>query len=164
MEWERGIAIAVVLALIAIVGGVPGLVLAGLFGLAHVVRRLFPLPLVLTVVGRAVIGLMGRPAAAAECDQVGEASWYGGQHHGRLTASGERFDQWAMTAAMPSRSMMGRTVRVCLVSDPGRCVTVRVNDLGPHGSLNRVIDLSRGAAERLDMIRAGVAQVCLSWQ
>lgn len=124
-------------------------------------RWLRDLPLVLTALGLFVA--LARPVEAAACDQVGMASWYGNEFHGRRTANGEVFDQWAMTAAMPDRSMMGSTVRVCLVSDPGRCVTVRVNDFGPHASLNRVIDLSRGAAERLGLIQRGVGQVCITW-
>lgn len=124
-------------------------------------RRLFDLPLVLTALGLFVA--LAVPVEAGECDVVGEASWYGEAHHGRLTASGERFDMWAMTAAMPDRSMMGSTVRVCLIADPGRCVTVRVNDFGPHASLHRAIDLSRGAAERLGLIQRGVGQVCITY-
>lgn len=124
-------------------------------------RRLLDLPTIVTLAALIALTLCVRPAEAGE--QCGEASYYCCEHHGRLTASGEPFDQWAMTAAMPSRAMMGSMVRVCLVSEPNRCVTVRVNDLGPHASLNRVIDLSLGAARALGMEQAGVARVCLEW-
>lgn len=105
----------------------------------------------------------GGPAKAAECDEVGVASYYCCEHHGRLTASGEPFDQYALTAAMPDRRMMGSTVRVCLVDDPGRCVVVRVNDFGPHPRLNRVIDLSLAAFEAIAPRSVGVVEVCISY-
>lgn len=95
------------------------------------------------------------PAVAAEC---GRASWYGPGFHGRTTASGAKFDQWAMTAAMPNRAEMGRSYRVTYRD---RSVVVKITDLGPHKRLNRSIDLSRGAAAKLGMIDAGIARVCL---
>lgn len=91
-------------------------------------------------------------------DRCGEASWYGNQHHGRKTASGAVFNQWAMTAAMPNRSEMGRSYRVRY---RGRSVVVLITDLGPHRSLNRIIDLSRGAAQKLGLEHAGVGRVCV---
>jgi rare lipoprotein A len=87
----------------------------------------------------------------------GKASWYGNEHHGRTTASGEVFNQWAMTAAMPSRKHLGERWRVTY---NGKSVVVRINDLGPHRRLNRIIDLSRAAAAELGMIRAGVVTLC----
>lgn len=156
LEIGRGVlftafwAVMVVLAL-------PQLVLFGLWRLPGRARRLVTLPLVLTVVGLAVIGLAGRPVAAAEA--CGEASWYGGAHHGRLTASGAVFDQWAMTAAHRTLPF-GTMVRVTLGD---RSVTVEITDRGPAAWTGRIIDLSRGAAERLGMIQRGVAPVCISW-
>lgn len=96
------------------------------------------------------------PVMSAE--RCGEASWYGNQHHGRTTASGAVFDQWAMTAAMPDRSEMGRSYRVRY---RGRSVVVKITDLGPAKQLHRVIDLSRGAARKLGLEHAGVGRVCL---
>lgn len=88
--------------------------------------------------------------------EEGEASWYGPGFHGKSTANGERFDAYAMTAAhktLPLPSM----VRVTNL-DNGRVITVRVNDRGPFAE-DRIIDLSKKAAQELDMIRTGVAHV-----
>lgn len=97
--------------------------------------------------------LMTGDALAQEC----RASWYGNEHHGRLTASGERFDQNALTAALRSRDF-GQRIRVTNL-DNGRSVVVRQTDYGPASWTGKCIDLSRGAAAALGMIRAGVAKV-----
>lgn len=86
----------------------------------------------------------------------GQASWYGDRHHGKRTASGERFDQHALTAAH-RQLPFGTRVRVTHLGN-GRQVTVRINDRGPFGK-GRIIDLSRRAAEQLDMLRQGIAPV-----
>lgn len=88
--------------------------------------------------------------------QEGMASWYGGSLHGGPTASGERFDKNAMTAAHRTLPMNTR-VRVTSKRN-GRTVVVRINDRGPYGK-GRIIDLSEAAAKRLDMIDAGVVPV-----
>ena len=88
--------------------------------------------------------------------QVGMASWYGAEFQGSRTASGERFDPHALTAA--SRSFpIGTHVRVTNLAN-GRSVVVRVNDRGPfaHG---RVLDVSRAAATALGMVGRGTARV-----
>jgi len=86
----------------------------------------------------------------------GQASWYGGKFHGRRTASGERFDRKAFTAA--HRTLPFGT-RLCVRSAAsGKTVVVRVNDRGPF-SKNRVIDLSESAARSLGMLKAGLAKV-----
>lgn len=118
--------------------------------------RLFDLPLILTAVGLWVA--LGWPVTAHGCNQVGQASWYGPGFHGRPTASGERFNQNAMTAA--HRSLPFGTV--VTVTSGDRSVTVTINDRGPFIA-GRVIDLSRAAAERLGMTQRGVAPVCLVW-
>jgi rare lipoprotein A len=82
----------------------------------------------------------------------GVASWYGPRFHGRRTASGERFDQHALTAAHRTLPF-GTIVRVQSLVN-GRTVDVRVNDRGPF-LRKRVIDLSRGAAEALGLIESG---------
>jgi rare lipoprotein A len=89
-------------------------------------------------------------------EQFGVASWYGGWHHGRPTASGARFDMNQLTAAHRSLPL-GTAVRVTNLAN-GRTVDVMINDRGPyvHG---RVIDLSRRAASDLAMIEAGLAAV-----
>ncbi len=94
----------------------------------------------------------GTPVYRAE----GQASWYGQRHHGRRTASGERFDQHALTAAHRSLPFGSRVKVTHLRSQ--RSVVVRINDRGPYGR-GRIIDLSRAAAERLGMLRSGVAPV-----
>ncbi|HYP83265.1 septal ring lytic transglycosylase RlpA family protein [Variovorax sp.] len=94
-----------------------------------------------------------------EVFQRGGASWYGIQFHQRKTANGERFDMYDMTAA--HRTLPFNT-RVCVRSlVNGREVLVRVNDRGPFAP-GRIIDLSRGAAEELDMIGTGIKQVALT--
>jgi rare lipoprotein A len=87
--------------------------------------------------------------------QNGLASWYGGKHHGGPTASGERFNKNAMTAAH-RRLPMNTRVRVTNQRN-GRSVIVRINDRGPYG--RAIIDLSEAAARKLDMIEAGVVPV-----
>jgi rare lipoprotein A len=88
----------------------------------------------------------------------GVASWYGDAHHGRRTASGEVFDQEALTAAHPSLPF-GTVVRVTNVRN-GKAVTVRVNDRGPVIT-GRIIDLSRAAARAIGSIASGVVPVRL---
>ena len=89
--------------------------------------------------------------------QDGYATWYGGSLHGGPTASGERFDKNAMTAAHRTLPL-GTMVRVTNKAN-GRTVELRINDRGPYGNKSRIIDVSEGAARRLDMIDAGVVPV-----
>jgi len=83
----------------------------------------------------------------------GYASWYG---ESQMTASGERFNKHAMTAAHRSLPL-GTHVRVTNTKN-GKSVVVRINDRGPYGK-GRIIDLSEAAAKQLDMIDAGVVPV-----
>ena len=96
------------------------------------------------------------PIPMASFTELGLASWYGARFHRKRTASGEAFDADALTAAHPSL----RLDTVARVTNLGnrRTVLVRINDRGPFAG-RRIIDLSRGAAERLGMTRAGVAKV-----
>jgi rare lipoprotein A len=88
----------------------------------------------------------------------GIASWYGSVFNGRQTASGEVFDMNAMTACQPSLPF-GTMVRVVNLRNK-KSVVVRINDRGDLGdSDRRIIDLSYGAAQKLDMTRAGLARV-----
>lgn len=87
---------------------------------------------------------------------AGKASWYGPGFNGRPTASGEIFNQNAMTAAHPSLEF-GTKVKVTNVNN-GRSVVVRINDRGPYAG-GRVIDLSAAAARSLKMINSGVVPV-----
>jgi rare lipoprotein A len=86
--------------------------------------------------------------------QEGRASYYGRGFAGHKTASGERFDPNAMTAASPSLPF-GTRVRVSRAN--GRSVTVRINDR--CGCPGRIVDLSEGAARKLGMIKEGVVTV-----
>jgi len=86
----------------------------------------------------------------------GVASWYGPGFAGRRTASGEVFDPAKLTAA--HRSLPFGTMLRVTNTQNGRSVVVRVNDRGPFIA-GRVIDLSRGAAEAIGMIGAGIARV-----
>lgn len=88
----------------------------------------------------------------------GEASYYGRGFHGRKTASGEKFDMHALTAAHRTLPM-GTRVRVTNL-DNGRTVVVRINDRGPFHK-RRIIDVSYAAAHKLDMLRSGVVPVKL---
>jgi rare lipoprotein A len=88
----------------------------------------------------------------------GTASWYGEQFHGRLTASGEIYDQHKLTAAHRMLPL-GSRVRVMNALN-GRQVEVLINDRGPYID-GRIIDLSHGAAEQLDMIDAGTSPVTI---
>ncbi len=89
--------------------------------------------------------------------EEGRASYYGRGFAGHKTASGERFDPNAMTAAHPSLPF-GTRVRITRPGGPS--VTVRVNDrCGCPGG--RIVDLSEGAARKLGMLRAGVVMVRL---
>ncbi|VXD25420.1 septal ring lytic transglycosylase RlpA family protein [Planktothrix paucivesiculata] len=86
----------------------------------------------------------------------GWASWYGPGFDGNLTANGETFDQYDLTAAHPSLPF-GTTVRVTN-KDNGQSVVVRINDRGPYAG-GRVLDLSKGAAQAIGMLGSGVAPV-----
>ena len=88
--------------------------------------------------------------------QIGIASWYGPGFHGSRTASGIRYDMFAMTAAHRTLPF-GTRVRVTRF-DNGRSVTVRITDRGPFVR-GRVIDLSRAAAQKIGLIDSGFARV-----
>ena len=89
--------------------------------------------------------------------QTGLATWYGGDHDGGPTASGERFHKNALTAAHRTLPM-GTRVRVTNENN-GRSVILRINDRGPYGNKRRIIDVSEAAARQLGMIEAGVVPV-----
>jgi rare lipoprotein A len=97
-------------------------------------------------------------APATGTVQEGTASWYGPGHHGKQTASGERFDQDGLTAAHPTWAF-GTRVRVTLLST-GREAVVRINDRFPAYK-GRVIDVSRGAARQIGLIGPGTGRVRL---
>jgi rare lipoprotein A len=87
----------------------------------------------------------------------GKATYYGDSLAGNKTASGEVYDPRAFTAAHRTLPF-GTVVRVVRL-DTQRYVYVRITDRGPFGNRQRIIDLSKIAAERLGMLRAGVVKV-----
>ena len=89
---------------------------------------------------------------------TGLAAWYGERLHGNKTSSGERFDCYKLTAA--HRALPFGTVLKVTNLRNNRQVMVRVTDRGPL-STRFIIDLSKGAARELNMIRAGIAPVSL---
>lgn len=88
--------------------------------------------------------------------QTGTASWYGEDFHGKPTASGEVYDMYGYTAAHKTIPL-GSKVRVTNLEN-GRQIIVPVNDRGPFVG-DRIIDMSYGSAQRLDMVEEGLAKV-----
>jgi len=96
------------------------------------------------------------PAEDFDYTETGIASWYGPKFHGRRTANGETFDMNTLTAAHRTLPMPS-LVRVINLSN-GRSLLLRVNDRGPFAR-NRIIDVSRRAAQLLGFQRQGTARV-----
>jgi rare lipoprotein A len=99
-------------------------------------------------------------AAVMVCafEEEGFASWYGGKFQGRKTANGEIFDTNKLTAAHKTLSF-GTKVRVT-ETESGKSVIVRINDRGPFVE-DRIIDLSKAAADIIGLTSQGVAKVKL---
>lgn len=89
---------------------------------------------------------------------TGVASWYGPGFHGKTTSNGETYNQNAFTAAHKTLPM--NTIISVTNLDNGRKTTVRINDRGPFVD-NRILDVSKAAATRLDMLQSGTAPVKL---
>ena len=90
---------------------------------------------------------------------IGTASWYGEQRQGKKMANGKPFDCHKLTAAswyFP----LGTKIRVVNVKN-GESVVVTITDRGPNLRLNRIIDLSEAAAQRLDYVGQGLTPVFL---
>ena len=85
-----------------------------------------------------------------------KASWYGPKFHGKMTANGEVYDQMALTAAHKSLSF-GTLLKITNPKN-GRSVIIRINDRGPYIE-GRDLDLSKGAAIELGILRRGVARL-----
>ena len=88
--------------------------------------------------------------------QVGVASWYGKEFHGRPTASGEIYDMYQPTAAHLTAPL--GTYALVTNLENGQSVRVRINDRGPY-KYRRILDLSYEAARQLDLVRAGTGRV-----
>jgi rare lipoprotein A len=114
--------------------------------------------LALPSVGDDAIRREGVSSQQASRSETGVASYYADKYHGKQTASGEVFDMHALTAAHPTYKF-GTRVKVTHLAN-NRSVTVRINDRGPFVK-GRVIDLSLAAAEELQMVKTGIAQVKL---
>jgi peptidoglycan lytic transglycosylase len=89
-------------------------------------------------------------------EQTGEASSYGQEFQGKTTANGEKFDKGDLTAAHPTLPM-GTKAKVTNLKN-GKSVDVRINDRGPYVK-GRDIDVSQGAAKKLDITKSGIAPV-----
>ena len=125
-------------------------------------RRRIALIALLLLCG-AACGKKVAPKTAIVQNQRGLASWYGhgDGHHGKITANGERFDKDKLTAAHFTLPF-GTKVRVHNLKN-GRKVVVRINDRFPVETLHKgqIIDLSYGAAKKLQMVRSGIVSVLL---
>lgn len=111
------------------------------------------------------------PEPSMKCEEGG-ASWYGPYDsysgtafHGRKTANGERYDMYKYTAAhktLPFNTMVKVYKLDKHGQETGEYVEVRINDRGPFIK-GRIIDLSKVAAQDIDMIRSGTAPVKICW-
>lgn len=126
-------------------------------GAPELIRRsLSALALFSLLAGCASSDIDSRDIDSRGYDRTGVASYYGSRHHGKRTASGERFNQHGLTAAHRSLPFGSRVLVTNLANK--RSVVVRINDRGPH-TRGRLIDLSRAAAKKIGMIRSGTARV-----
>lgn len=96
------------------------------------------------------------PKAKPDLILNGLASWYGHPFHGRITANGERYNMFELTAAHKSLPF-GSMLRVHNLNND-KTIIVRVNDRGPYIG-RRILDLSYTAAKNLDMVKDGVINV-----
>ncbi len=102
-------------------------------------------------------GIRYYPTVVSVGDEFkGNASWYGPAFHGKLTSNGETYNMYDMTAAHKTLPM-NTIVKVTNLSN-GLTTVVRVNDRGPFIA-TRIIDLSKTAASKINMIGAGTAPV-----
>ena len=108
--------------------------------------------------GVALIGLALLYSLFGPYYEVGIASWYGPGFDGNYTANGEIYDMNGISAAHKTLPF-GTIVRVVDL-ETGKSVVVRINDRGPF-VVGRIIDLSKGAAEKLGIIDKGIARVGL---
>jgi rare lipoprotein A len=141
MRWDKAIIPGAALALSACAGG-------GYRPVSDAAVRLGP--------PYRVGGVTYSPAADPSYDMLGYASWYGSES-GNRTANGERFRPKWVTAAHTTLPLPTYVEVTSL--DTGRRIIVRINDRGPFGRSERIIDLSRGAARELGIEAQGHAAV-----
>ena len=124
-------------------------------------KRLSPF-LILLAVGCASTKVVSyrppEPGKEIRYREVGLASWYGEDYHGRRTASGEIYDMYAMTAA---HRTLPFNIRVRVINlENGKKADFRINDRGPFIS-GRIIDLSKSGARELGILDSGTARVAV---
>ena len=125
---------------------------------APAARTAIPILIALLLTSLACTSSAPKPKTRPGYQEKGTASWYGPGFHGKTTANGEVYDMDRLTAAhktLPVDTMVEVRNR-----DNGRTVRVRINDRGPFVR-GRIIDLSRAAAEAIDMIGPGTAPVII---
>src|SRR5690606_12772320 len=119
-------------------------------------RRHWLLAVLLALSSHTAVGNSPMDSGGLSYDAEGRASYYSSRLHGRPTASGEEYDETALTAAHPHLPF---DTQLCITNlKNGRSTAVRVNDRGPFVG-GRIIDVSRAAARELGMLRAGTAKV-----
>ncbi len=91
----------------------------------------------------------------------GISSWYGKKYHGKLTASGKKFDMNALTAA--HKTLPFNTYVKVRNLENNKVVTVKITDRGPYAG-ERIIDLSYGAAKKIGVINKGLVEVEITAQ
>ena len=111
------------------------------------------------MVAAMVTGLLCSVTASMAAGQCGGASWYGPGFNGKKTASGQRFNENAMTAA--HRSLPFGTVVRVTDQRTGKSIKVTINDRGPFHK-GRIIDLSKAAAAQLGTKSHGTGKVCIA--
>ena len=110
------------------------------------------------VISISLVGLIVLYQLAGPYYETGIASWYGPGFHGNLTANGEVYDMYGISAAHKTLPF-GTIVRVVEI-ETGRSIVVQINDRGPFIE-GRIIDLSKGAAEKLGIVEKGITKVGL---
>ncbi len=110
------------------------------------------------IISITLVGLIVLYQVAGPYYETGIASWYGPGFHGNLTANGEVYDMYGISAAHKTLPF-GTIVRVVEI-ETGRSIVVRINDRGPFIE-GRIIDLSKGAAEKLGIVEKGITGVGL---
>ena len=143
-------------------GGIVGITLLGCIAGCSLKKEPVPLPPVPQVHEKAAPAPAPQakeeaaPAGKPETTQVGTASWYGPGFQGQETASGETFDQHALTAA--HRTLPLGTEATVTNLETGQSVTVTITDRGPYVQ-GRQLDLSQAAAKQIGLTKKGVAKV-----
>lgn len=106
-------------------------------------------------IAAATLAVFGMPVQASETTM--KTSWYGSYYHGRLTANGEIYNMYDLTAAHKTLPF-GTMLKVCYT----KCVDVRINDRGPYIG-NRELDLSYAAAAKIGLLHPGVANTSVTF-